>query len=195
MALFDLLMAMGVIGVLIVGAILLFHSVSRSNEQAGLVQLARALRGGAERLFTGHGSYTGLGMAALCNAGVVPEGNMVGTSCASTSFVTALSYRDSGDSVGAWPLILSGTDPKGFSLGFAALDNATCAVLLGGYVGRNRDRSGFAGAAVRNAGPNGNLNWGAQLWTVFTASPLSQANIGTLCARGDGRNTVYLGFR
>ena len=87
------------------------------------------------------------------------------------------------------------TEPKGFSLGFAALDNAACAALLGSYVGFNRDRSGFAGGAVLDAGPDGSLNWGQQAWAAFTASPLSQAHVASLCTGGNGGNTVYLGFR
>ena len=196
-ALFDVLLAIGLAGVVIVGVILLYQSIERSNARDDLVNLVRELRGGVERAFVGSGSYAGLEMELLCDIGAVPEANRIGTNCATARFVSPLSNRSSGSSLGTWPLTLPGgsTTPKGFTLGVAALDDADCAALVGAYVGRTWTRSDFFGATTVGAGPNGGANWDARTHGHFTGAPLTQAQAASMCGRGDGRNTVYLGFR
>ena len=67
--------------------------------------------------------------------------------------------------------------------------------LVGAYVGRTWTRSDFFGATTVGAGPNGGANWDARTHGHFTGAPLTQAQAASMCGRGDGRNTVYLGFR
>ncbi len=200
-ALFDVLLAVGIAGVVIVGAILLYQSVTGSWARSELVQLSRELRGAAERIYTGYADYDGLSLARLCQAGAVPEANMTppsnpNTPCQTTRFTTPLSALQTADSLAAWPLIpASATTAKAFQIGFAALDAAACTALLSGYAGKTTNRSGFVGADVRGAGANGTANWSARTWGQFTAAPLGQADIDSLCSRPDGRNTVFLAFR
>ncbi len=200
-ALFELICALGLVAVLIAGAVMLYQSATHSNAQARLVQLSHELRGGVERIFTGRASYSGAASAAtrelLCEAGVVPEENLVGSACSSARWVTHLSAwsGSTGHSVRVWQLRLPGDpagSPKGFQLGFRALDDGDCEALVGAYVGRNWNRSNFFGSTVRPA-----TDWSLQSGSAshWVRAPLTQTNVNSLCSRGSGNNNVYLGFR
>ena len=207
--LFQVLLAIGVMGVLIVGAILLYQSVMASMARSDLVQLSRELRGGIERAWVGMGNYADLraggggarGLRTLCGYGAVPSSAMTDPdNCAGTRFVTPLSRSTSGHEIGVWQYR---RDNKKFYLGFKAIDGGACRALLGAYAGRTYNRSNFYGAATRPNVSDPDSFWNWQEDSRFTGSngalaPYDIADVERLCApMGGGPDSlhVFLAFR
>ena len=186
-------MALALAGVVIVGAILLYQSVMKSNARAELVQLSRELRGGVDRAWTGLGTYEGVTMERLCEFGIVPAKNMTRPDdCDHTRFHTPMSDFGASDSIGVWPLVLSGSTPKGFQLAFRRLGDEDCKELLRGWAGQTDNRSAFLGAEVISMGPG---SWSPRPFADFRPSPLTLAGIELECDHGENANQVYLAFR
>ena len=162
-AMFEVVCALALIAVVIVGAVLLYQSVTASNARAELVQLSRELRGGVERAWVGMGTYSGLSLTALCKYGAVPETAMRTPGNCGGPFETPLGDPDGGsDTIGLWQL-----GPKRFQLAFQGIPGDACAALLNGYVGQTDTRSNFLGAVVRHTFTSG---WGARSWGDFVAA-------------------------
>lgn len=146
-AMFEVVCALALIAVVIVGAVLLYQSVTASNARAELVQLSRELRGGVERAWVGMGNYNGVTMKRLCDYGAVPASAMQGTgNCSARKFVAPVGETGTtGHSIGAWP---HPDDTKKFLIGFKAISPAACRALLAGYIGQTENRSNFYGVIV-----------------------------------------------
>lgn len=204
--LFQLVLAIGLMGVLIVGAILLYQSVMASNARAELVQLSRELRGGIERAWVGMGSYADLGhggngvsgLRTLCGYGAVPSSAMTAPgNCAGTRFVTRLSRVTSGHSIGVWAY--NETGYKKFYLGFKAIDSAACRELLGAYAGQTYNRSNFYAVATRPNSSDPDSFWAWQDVSRFSLkAPYGIGDVDSACApMGGGPDSihVFLAFR
>ena len=204
--LFQVLLALGVMGVLIVGAVLLYQSVMARNARAELVQLSRELRGGIERAWVGLGDYAGVSRQTLCKYGAVPASVIVWKpthpkDCDQARYVAPLGDPGStGNSIGVWAL---SDNPKMFQVAFKALDSGACQALLGGYVGQTENRSNFVGAAtIAAASPPGYGEFkirgsGFIASNGETGDQLNPARVSALCKRSSGPDAshVWLMFR
>ncbi len=188
MALFQMVLYLGIAGVLIAGAIVLYQSVSQSNARTELLNDVRQLRGAVSRSWTGQGTYAGLSMSAVDSMGGVPASMKDGS-----KFVTPLAWSPgnavTGHSVAVMQLTGGTFKKKAFSIAVANLSQAACQTLLGGFTGQTRNRNGMRGYAVQasfsSIVPDSIFN---------TTLPLTVARATSACNKADGKNNVYLAF-
>lgn len=149
---FEVLLALGIVGVVIIGAVLLYQVAMerlRSGEAHGLTA---DIRGAAERIYAGSATYNGLTMCLLDGRGGVPASARV-RACPVPPATTppGIFQHPYGEAVNVWPVGGSGATPrhKFFAIGLRALDKPACESLAGNYVGQTRTRQGIIGFMVR----------------------------------------------
>ena len=159
--LFPILLVLGLAGIMIVGAVLLYQTIENGRIRDALVQQVRDTAGAVRRIFAGAPDYEGLtsggGLALLCEYGMVDKRYMsTGGDCKSRSFFSAVNqdarsfqaFSCSGGGVSCGGAD-TGNPHKMFRVRITDLDNGECSHLLGAFAGESYQRAGLVLASVR----------------------------------------------
>ena len=207
LALFDVILAVGVIGFLIAGGVLLLQTVTERIKRNDTVSLVNQMRAEAQRIFAGQPTFTGLNMTAFETRGSLPDyviraGTAAPTPAPATGVQAAsnrwLSAYDG--QVGVWPQ----TGVKQFTIGIGGLDNGPCVDIMTPYTLKTRTASGLVAMGTATASTPGTLATVAwtSTWAPATGGrgavsgagiPLATAQ--SWCIAGDGLNQVYFRFQ
>ena len=195
LALFDVILAVGIIGVLIAGGVLLLQTVNERIKRNDTMAVINQIRGEASRIYAGQPTMNSLAMNLLEKRGSLPDA-VIRTS--------GSVYEHAYDAaINVWPI----TGKKQYIVGLAELDDGPCADLLVNFADKSRTVSGVRSLGV---GAESTQTFGAP--TLASAGVLDQTNkadkaaAGTpvtattmtgagWCDSGDGNNNVYLHFQ
>ena len=181
--LFQVLLAVGLAGVLIIAAVALFQRVDRSIQHRALVRDVQKMVSDTREIFAGFPNYDGINVQLLDK-----YGRIGGRMKRGTTFVHRMTEKAVGDSI-----LVNKTGPRGarndhFYIGLSGMDNDSCTYVLEAFVGRTYAGDGFYGVGVLTA-------WGGPTWSQFTASPIAVSWVDGQCTKGLRKNHVYLAFQ
>ena len=187
-AMLEVILAIGVVGIIIGGVIILFVSAQERQKRTDTVTLINQIRAGVESTFATSGNYTGLNMELLYDRGKVPD---TATTDGGTTF-----NHPFGNLIQVSPIATGG---KRFWVALRGLDEDACEDILGTYIGMTRSRSGIVTARVHAATPNPALAaqtgaLGSSGSAVSATMPYNLTQVGAACAAGDGEHNVYFLF-
>ena len=193
LALFDVILAVGVVGVLIAGGVLLLQAAQERIKRNDTLSLVNQVRAEAVRIFAGRPSYDGLSMKMLEVRGSLPDDVI------RPGGVYKHAYdRD----VDIFPV----TGNKQFVLMLEDIDDGPCGDILSTWVGKSRTRAGILEAGVENnASPTLAIFDALTLKTVdYTGnatiagrdgSPIDNNSVEYYCKHGDKANNIYIKFQ
>ncbi|MCY4565121.1 MAG: hypothetical protein OXE40_11685 [Gammaproteobacteria bacterium] len=187
-AMLEVILAIGVIGIIIGGVIVLFTSAQERQKRTDTTSLINQVRAGVESTFATSGNYTGLSMQLLYDRGKVPDSAYNGTTF----------NHPFGNLIEVYPI---GTGGKRFWLGLRGLDEGACEDILGTYIGMTRSRAGIVLARVDDgadptvalAVPSGADGSGTGD-IVNATMPYNLAQVNGACEGGDGQHNVWFLF-
>ena len=191
LALFDVILAVGVVGVLIAGGVLLLQAAQERIKRNDTLSLVNLIRAEAVRIFAGRPTYDGLSMAMLEVRGSLPDDVIrVSGSPPTTEYEHAYDRE-----VDVWPM----TGNKQFVLALADLDNGPCGDILSTWVGKSRTRAGILSAGVdASATPKGlestKTAWRNNDYDHAAPSPIDNSLVAN-CDAGDKLNDIYIRFQ
>ena len=202
LALFDVILAVGVVGVLIAGGVLLLQAAQERIKRNDTLSLINQVRAETVRIFAGRPTYAGLDMKLLRVRGSLPDDVIRPQTSGRSDSDTTQDYDHPYDSeVDIWEV----TGKKQFIIGLADLDDGSCGDILSGWAGKTRTRAGIRAASVGkssdagdqlvdeiNAWPTGNQVGDAGGGGV---SPFDEAAVAGWCDEGDGKNDIYILFQ
>ena len=200
LALFDVILAVGVIGILIAGGVLLLQAAQERIKRNDTLALINQIRAESQRIYAGRPTYTGVSMQLLCNRGSLPDDALRSTAVDKCFANTAAHYQHPYDGN---VTIHEVSGSKQFVLAVADLDKGPCGDMLSAWAGKSRTRAGIRAASVAGANtvtaaatptlpwPSNNVQHGGAGY----ASPFSDANVTTMCAGGDNGNDIYILFQ
>ncbi len=192
LALFDVILAVGVIGFLIAGGVLLLQTVQERIKRNDTVALVNQIRAEAQRIFAGQPTFDGLTMNALEVRGSLPD-YVIRT--------PGSVWKSAYDGVvNVWPE--SGL--KQFTIGIGGLDKGPCADIMTPYTKKTRTVSGLVAMGVGIETVAGALT--ARAWTAAflpltgasgaaSGAGIAFATASGWCTGGDGLNSVYFRFQ
>lgn len=190
LAILDVVLAIGAIGIAIGGAVALFMLVAQERQKrTDTTRLINQVRAGMDALFETSGSYLMLDMRFLYNRGKVSDSVWNGTSF-NHSF---------GNDIAVFPMVPGG---QRFWLGLRGLDEDACEYMLGTYAGMTQAHAGIVLARVdatpgtpgpaltQPAGADG-----AGTGTIVSARmPYTLADVDAACDAGDGEHNIWYLF-
>ena len=204
-ALFDVILALGILGLLIGGGVLLLQSGQGRVQTNDTISLMNQVRAGVQAAYAGQSNYTHLTAPTLYQQGKMPTSSFTGTPPASGTLaaVTEFEHPFGGQ------ISLTGFAGRRFSVELANLDDEPCQDVIKPYVDKTRAASGLVAVAVGNsAGPGGNAR--AITGVTATASagadgrgpglgsgnalPVTNADLAAWCVAGDNSNFIRFWF-
>ena len=197
LALFDVILAVGILGILIAGGVLLLQAVNERIARNGTLSLVNQIRSEVSRIYAGRPHMNNLVIEGLWNRGSLPDDTYRGTG---TGKITTAAEADKlkhpyDGMVKAWGVAGS----KQFIIGLADLDDSACSDILGPWSGKSRSRSGILAAGVaKNSGiAVGNVTSTGLVAGNITSknSPFTAADVDGWCEEGDKENDIYIAFQ
>ncbi len=141
LALFDVILAVGIIGSLIVGGVLLLQTVNERIKRNDTLALINTIRSETSRIYAGQPTLTGLDMDLLEKRGSLPDAVVRG----------AGSFKNAYDGdVTVAPL----TGLRQFVIGLANLEDGACSDILTSWAGKTRSVSGIVSLGFGTDGTN-----------------------------------------
>ncbi len=207
LALFDVILAVGIIGVLIAGGVLLLQNVQERLKRNGTLAAINQIRAETQRIYAGQSTMTGLNMKLLYDRGSLPD-----TVPRDVDNAPAIieGYEHSYDqSIRIWPV----AGKKQYIIGLGFMDNGPCADILGSFADKTRVGSGVRSLGTSDAGTDDlpATQAGGTAATDGTSpgldtaeivdtgnklvSPVPAATVNGWCDAGDGDNNVFLHFQ
>ena len=145
LALFDVILAVGVIGILIAGGVLLLQSVNERIARNSTLSLVNQIRSEVSRIYAGRPHMNSLEIHGMWNRGSLPDDTYRGTTVGKLPASESSNLKHPYDGlVDVWPV----TGSKRFIIGLADLDDSACSDILGPWAGKSRSRSGILTAGV-----------------------------------------------
>lgn len=196
-ALFEVVLALGIIGGLIVGGVLLLQTVQERIKRNDTLALVNTIRSEASRIFAGQPKMDSLTMTLLEKRGSLPD----------AVIRTAGSvYEHAYDgTVNVWPI----TGKRQFLIGLDGLDAGPCGDILTSWADKSRTVSGVislgvgkavafnAATAAINLHTNGKLDVALTYITAAEDAPASYSDLtgAGWCDGNPGENDVYFHFQ
>lgn len=201
-ALFEVIIALGILGVIITGAVLLLQGAQERIARNETLQLINQVRAEANRIWASQPTYAGLEIHVLAQSGGLPDyvwrdaqtsGTGFGVYDAADNYLST--YEEAIDVWGSTTL-------KQFTLGLDNLDPGPCVDILSSWAEKTRAVAGIVSAGVftGTAGLGTGPTWTAagvpgSATAMGSNAPFSTADVATWCAGGAGGNDIYIRFQ
>ena len=200
LALFDVILAVGIIGILIAGGVLLLQNVQERIRRNDTISLINQMRSEAQRIFAGQPDFTGLDMKALETRGSLPD-YVIRSGTSGTAL--GARYMNAYD---GWVFIWPETGVKQFTIGVGGLDQGPCVDVMTPYTQKTRTVSGLVAMGVKKDNDVGELAvraWDGSTWAphssgasgAASSTGITLATAQGWCGDDDGKNAVYFRFQ
>ena len=203
LALFDVILALGIIGLLIGGGVLLLQQGTGRHQTNETLSLINQIRAGVQGAYAGQGNYTGLTAMTLHLQGKMPVSALINDT-----------DNDNGQDAADWQhpfgatIRLVGFGGRRFAVELFDLDNEPCQDILRPYIDKRRAATGLVSVAVGggdNPGGTGNTAAGVNAAASTGADgrgpgltggvmPVVTADLANWCTHGDNTNHVQFWF-
>ena len=204
LALFDVILALGIIGLLIGGGVLLLQQGTGRQQTNETLSLINQIRAGVQGAYAGQGNYTGLSAMSLHLQGKMP-----------VAALTNDTDNDNGQDDADWQHPFGGTirvegfGGRRFAVELYDLDNEPCQDIIRPYVDKRRAATGLVSIAVGSgdhpggggnpatgfvAAPTGGAVGGRGPGVTGAAMPIVTADLANWCTHGDNTNHVQFWF-
>ena len=206
LALFDVILAVGILGILIAGGVVLLQSVNERIARNATLSLVNQIRSEVSRIYAGRSNMNGLTIIGLWNRGSLPDETYRGTNTGKLNDnpnQRALLRHSYDGPVNVWPM----NNSKRFIIGLADLDDSACSDILGPWAGKSRSRSGIlSGGVAKNTDggiknataikSDGKITAGGS--DVGAKSPFKASgnnSVDAWCTGDDKGNDIYIAFQ
>ena len=207
-ALFEVILALGLVAAVITGAVLLIQAGQDRQRLNDTNSAINQLRASVQTMLAGQSNCTPLAMNALYGRKGVPE-NLVTTIPTGNPLAGGVYEHPYGAAIG-----IDGFTARRYHIWLDNLDNDTCADILAPYVGKTRSGAGLISVTV-GATPTGGTaptqqttapspvatgaaatTEGRGIWgnTAGTVLPLVAADLEAMCDSGQNANRIVLQF-
>lgn len=202
-ALFEVIIALGILGIIITGAVLLLQGAQERIARNETLQLINQVRAEANRIWASQSTYDGLAIHLLAQSGGLPDYVWRDTN---NNNVYNVSGTDAYLSTYEKVVSVWGDDSlKRMTIGLADLDPGPCLDILSSWADKTRAVAGVVRASVVNAVAAGIGDKAAAWWTATAdvsaapniefAAPFTAAEAATMCVGPEAANDLYIMFQ
>ena len=202
-ALFEVIIALGIVGMIIAGAVLLLQGAQERIARNETLQLINQLRAEANRIWASQSTYSGLEIHILAQSGGLPDyvwrddGSPPNNGVYNDDDSYLSTYEKDIDIWGSATL-------KRMTIGLADLDPGPCVDILSSWADKTRAVAGIVRASV-NSAAGASIAAPATAWWTATgdvsgvheqyAAPFTAAEVASMCKGTEGNNDLYILFQ